>query len=62
MTRQFDRYSLIVGMGGKHCQFDSHNDLGNSAKSLSQYIPQSETQTLAPSSTAVTETRPISFA
>ncbi|KAI0555520.1 hypothetical protein F4679DRAFT_524216 [Xylaria curta] len=27
MTRQFDRYSLIVGMGGKHCQFDSHNDL-----------------------------------
>ncbi|KAI0863707.1 sister chromatid cohesion C-terminus-domain-containing protein [Xylaria cubensis] len=27
MTRQFDRYSLIVGMGGKHCQFDSHNEL-----------------------------------
>ena len=26
MTRQFDRYSLIVGMGGKHCQFDSHVD------------------------------------
>ncbi|RWA11292.1 hypothetical protein EKO27_g3799 [Xylaria grammica] len=25
-TRQFDRYSLIVGMGGKHCQFDSHKD------------------------------------
>jgi len=25
--RQFDRYSLIVGMGGKHCQFDSHVDL-----------------------------------
>ncbi|KAI1277531.1 hypothetical protein F5Y07DRAFT_88990 [Xylaria sp. FL0933] len=23
-TRQFDRYSLIVGMGGKHCQLDSH--------------------------------------
>ncbi|KAJ3567198.1 hypothetical protein NPX13_g6855 [Xylaria arbuscula] len=27
MTRQFDRYSLIVGMGGKHCQFDSHANL-----------------------------------
>lgn len=27
MTRQFDRYSLIVGMGGKHCQLDSHKDL-----------------------------------
>ncbi|KAI8954106.1 sister chromatid cohesion protein Mis4 [Xylaria longipes] len=27
MTRQFDRYSLIVGMGGKHCQFDAHKDL-----------------------------------
>lgn len=26
-TRQFDRYSLIVGMGGKHCQLDSHKDL-----------------------------------
>ncbi|KAI1119457.1 hypothetical protein F5Y14DRAFT_4000 [Nemania sp. NC0429] len=26
-TRQFDRYSLIVGMGGKHCQLDSHRDL-----------------------------------
>ncbi|KAI3333048.1 hypothetical protein F4824DRAFT_277255 [Ustulina deusta] len=26
-TRQFDRYSLIVGMGGKHCQLDSHADL-----------------------------------
>ncbi|KAI1163266.1 hypothetical protein F5B18DRAFT_323400 [Nemania serpens] len=26
-TRQFDRYSLIVGMGGKHCQFDSDKDL-----------------------------------
>ncbi|KAI0541065.1 hypothetical protein GGR58DRAFT_498409 [Xylaria digitata] len=25
-TRQFDRYSLIVGMGGKHCQFDSQKD------------------------------------
>ncbi|KAI3320060.1 hypothetical protein HD806DRAFT_245893 [Xylariaceae sp. AK1471] len=25
--RQFDRYSLIVGMGGKHCQLDSHKDL-----------------------------------
>ncbi|KAI2635435.1 hypothetical protein GGS21DRAFT_82152 [Xylaria nigripes] len=25
--RQFDRYSLIVGMGGKHCQLDSHADL-----------------------------------
>ncbi|TGJ84944.1 hypothetical protein E0Z10_g3823 [Xylaria hypoxylon] len=25
-TRQFERYSLIVGMGGKHCQFDSHKD------------------------------------
>ncbi|KAI0203807.1 hypothetical protein F4808DRAFT_415941 [Astrocystis sublimbata] len=27
MTRQFDRYSLIVGMGGKHCQLDRHKDL-----------------------------------
>lgn len=26
-TRQFDRYSLIVGMGGKHCQLDNHKDL-----------------------------------
>ncbi|KAI1422898.1 hypothetical protein F5Y12DRAFT_576253 [Xylaria sp. FL1777] len=26
-TRQFDRYSLIVGMGGKHCQLDSHVDV-----------------------------------
>ncbi|KAI1175080.1 hypothetical protein F4777DRAFT_346470 [Nemania sp. FL0916] len=26
-TRQFDRYSLIVGMGGKHCQLDTHQDL-----------------------------------
>ncbi|KAI1814322.1 hypothetical protein GGS20DRAFT_416895 [Poronia punctata] len=25
--RQFDRYSLIVGMGGKHCQLDGHDDL-----------------------------------
>ncbi|KAI8635230.1 hypothetical protein F5Y19DRAFT_4846 [Xylariaceae sp. FL1651] len=25
--RQFDRYSLIVGMAGKHCQLDSHEDL-----------------------------------
>ncbi|KAI1881428.1 hypothetical protein JX265_000254 [Neoarthrinium moseri] len=23
-TRQFDRYSLIVGMAGKHCNLDSH--------------------------------------
>ncbi|KAI0516743.1 hypothetical protein F5B22DRAFT_179241 [Xylaria bambusicola] len=27
MTRAFDRYSLIVGMGGKHCQLDDHADL-----------------------------------
>lgn len=26
-TRQFDRYSLIVGMGGKHCELDGHKDL-----------------------------------
>ncbi|KAK4134395.1 hypothetical protein BT67DRAFT_422383 [Trichocladium antarcticum] len=26
-TRQFDRYSLIVGMAGKHCDLDSHLDL-----------------------------------
>ncbi|KAI0972695.1 hypothetical protein F4678DRAFT_48808 [Xylaria arbuscula] len=26
MARQFERYSLIVGMGGKHCQLDSHVD------------------------------------
>ena len=25
--RQFDRYSLIVGMAGKHCDLDSHADL-----------------------------------
>ncbi|KAI0397838.1 hypothetical protein F5Y17DRAFT_476554 [Xylariaceae sp. FL0594] len=25
--RKFDRYSLIVGMGGKHCQLDSHVDI-----------------------------------
>ncbi|KAL2015428.1 hypothetical protein VTK56DRAFT_5506 [Thermocarpiscus australiensis] len=26
-TRQFDRYSLIVGMAGKHCDLDSHLEL-----------------------------------
>ncbi|EAQ88155.1 hypothetical protein CHGG_04774 [Chaetomium globosum CBS 148.51] len=26
-TRQFDRYSLIVGMAGKHCNLDSHLEL-----------------------------------
>ncbi|KAH6659657.1 sister chromatid cohesion C-terminus-domain-containing protein [Truncatella angustata] len=26
-TRQFDRYSLIVGMAGKHCNLDSHEQL-----------------------------------
>ncbi|KAI1333060.1 hypothetical protein F5Y16DRAFT_354703 [Xylariaceae sp. FL0255] len=26
-TKQFDRYSLIVGMAGKHCQLDDHEDL-----------------------------------
>lgn len=25
--RQFDRYSLIVGMAGKHCNLDSHKDI-----------------------------------
>ncbi|RYP72683.1 hypothetical protein DL771_004019 [Monosporascus sp. 5C6A] len=25
--RQFDRYSLIVGMAGKHCDLDSHEEL-----------------------------------
>ncbi|KXJ95258.1 sister chromatid cohesion protein Mis4 [Microdochium bolleyi] len=25
--RQFDRYSLIVGMAGKHCDLDSHADI-----------------------------------
>ncbi|KAK3905711.1 protein rad9 [Staphylotrichum tortipilum] len=26
-TRQFDRYSLIVGMAGKHCNLDSHLEM-----------------------------------
>lgn len=26
-SRQFDRYSLIVGMAGKHCNLDSHEQL-----------------------------------
>ncbi|KAI0175945.1 ARM repeat-containing protein [Hypoxylon sp. FL1284] len=36
-TRQFDRYSLIVGMIGKHCNLDSHEERFKSEPNLPKW-------------------------